>query len=111
MDLHAVLFHQERDIRRMQEVVGKKLLNYIPLVAEADDEVIDPMVGIDLEDVPKDWLPPDLDHRLGPHRSFFANSCAQSARKNNRFHSSDVIAVKGALSSRSNRPYPCGRVR
>ena len=49
----------------MQEVISKILFNNVTLVSAADDEVVDAEVRIGLENVPKNWLATDLNHRLG----------------------------------------------
>ena len=69
----------------MQEVIGKVLLDDVALVAAANDEVIDAVVGISLQDVPQDRLAADLDHGFGAGVGFFADACAQATGKNDCF--------------------------
>ena len=76
MYFHAVFAHIKGDVGHVQKVVGEVLFDDVALVATADDKVVDAVVGIGLEDVPKDGLAADLDHRLGPGRGFFRDSGA-----------------------------------
>ncbi|MNM82275.1 hypothetical protein D3C81_943020 [compost metagenome] len=70
----------------MQEIVGEVLLDHIALVAQADDEVIDAKVRVDLHDVPDDRLAAYLDHRFWPQVGFFADTRTQAAGQNDCFH-------------------------
>ena len=54
----------------MEEVVGEELLDDVALVAQADDEVVDAVLGVELEDVPEDGAAADFDHGLGTERWF-----------------------------------------
>src|SRR6266550_1470401 len=84
---HLVGVHVERHIRGMQEVVGKILLNDVALVATANDEVIDAVLGVNLQNVPKDGPAANLDHRLGPDNRFFREARAEAASEDYGFHS------------------------
>jgi hypothetical protein len=55
----------------MQEVVGEVLLDDVTLVAAANDELVDPEVAVELEDVPKNWLATHFHHRFGFEAGFF----------------------------------------
>ena len=69
----------------MQKVVRKILLDDVTLIAAANDEVIDTVVGVSLQDVPQDWLAADLDHGLGLGVSFFTYASTQAPSKNDCF--------------------------
>ena len=56
--LHLVRRDVERDVRHVQEVVREVLLDDVAAVAEADHEVVDAGLGVDLHDVPEIGLPP-----------------------------------------------------
>jgi hypothetical protein len=86
VDFHAVLTHVKSNIGHVQKVIRKVLLDDVALVATADDKVIDAVVGVRFEDMPKDWLATDLDHRLGSGRGFFRDPSAKSSGKNDSFH-------------------------
>ncbi len=73
----------------MQEVIGKVLLDAITLVAEADDKFIKAVVGVNLHDVPQNWLLANLDHRLGLQVGFFRNTGTEPSGKDNYFHAND----------------------
>ena len=76
----------DRHVGSVEEVVGEILLDHIALVAEADDEILDAVMGVDLHHVPENRHAADLDHRLGPEVRFLRNAGAQAARQNDRFH-------------------------
>jgi len=44
MDFHAVLRHVERHVRHVEKIIGEILLDDVPLVTEAYDEIVDPVV-------------------------------------------------------------------
>ena len=71
----------------MEKVVGKVLLDHIPFITQTNDELIQSMGGVDLHNMPKDWLPPDFDHGLGPRRCFLTDTGAQTSCQDNYFHS------------------------
>src|SRR5205823_12723609 len=71
-------------------------------VAGADDELVDPVSRVDLQDVPEDRLPADLDHGLRAHSTFFADPRAEATRQDRRLHrahSSPVAVWRGACSA------------
>jgi hypothetical protein len=70
----------------VKEVVREVFLDEVALVAAADDEVVDLVLRIDLEDMPKDRPTSNFDHRLGTKNRLFAESGAQPAGKDNCFH-------------------------
>src|SRR3978361_1432997 len=49
----------------MEEVVREVFLDDVALVAQADDEIGQPVRGVHLHDVPQHGAAADLDHRLG----------------------------------------------
>src|SRR5262249_31719729 len=76
----------ERDVRHVQRVVGEILLDEIALVAEADDEVVEAVGGVDLHDVPQDRPAADLDHRLRTEMRLFADARAHAAGEDHDLH-------------------------
>src|ERR1700761_464909 len=98
MDLHAVLFHVEGDIGGVEEVVGEVLLDEVALVAAADDEVVDAVMGVDFEDVPQDRPAADFDHGLGTHHGLFAEPRAHSAGEDNCLHFSRLPLLGCSMS-------------
>ncbi len=99
VDLHLAAAHVERHVGRVQGVVGEPLLDEIALVAEAHDELLDLVRGVDLHDVPEDRLAADLDHRLGLQRRLLAESRAQTAGEDHGFHAGQdsLRRANGAL--------------
>ena len=63
----------------MEEVVGEVFLDDVALVSAADDEVVDAVLGVELEDVPEDGSAADFDHGLGAEGGFFTEACAEAA--------------------------------
>src|SRR5208283_3096069 len=76
----------ERDVRHVKKVVREVLLDDVALVAKADDELRQPVGGVDLHDVPEDRLAPDLDHRLRLEVGLLADAGAEAASENHDFH-------------------------
>jgi len=70
----------------VQEVVGEVLLYDVALVAAADDEVIDAVVGVHLHDVPEYRTATDLDHRLRLEVRFLRDAGAKATRQDNCLH-------------------------
>lgn len=94
---HAVVGHVEGDVRHVQEVVGEVFLDDIAFVAEADDEVVDPMCGIKLHHVPKNRPSADLDHRLGPQMAFLTDPGAVATGEDHALHLSSPNAAAGGV--------------
>jgi len=65
VDLHVPAGEVEGDVARVEVVVGEVLLDEVALVAEADDELLDAVGGVDLHDVPEDRLAPISTMGLG----------------------------------------------
>lgn len=84
--LHFVGLHVKGHVRHVQEVIGKVLLDDIPFVTAADDEVMDAMMGIELHDVPENRPAADLDHGLGPKVSFFGDAGSVATGEDDGFH-------------------------
>ena len=70
----------------MQVVVREVLLDHVALEAQADDEFVDPVGGVDLHDVPKDRLASDFHHRLRAHLRFLAYARAKTSSENHSLH-------------------------
>src|SRR5260370_6489990 len=77
-NFHFVVSQFESYIASMQEVIRKVLLDEMAHVATANDEVIDPMEGIQLHDVPENRFPTDLDHWFWFDLGFFTQSGAET---------------------------------
>src|SRR5580692_2755113 len=86
--LHGALRQIERHVARVHVVVGEVLLDHVALVAETDHEVLDPVRGVHLHDVPQHRLAADLDHRLWTHRGLLAQSRAEATSQDHSLHSS-----------------------
>ena len=71
VDSHLVLLHVEGDIRFVEEVVCKVLLDDISFVSKKDYEIIVPVGRVDFHDVPENRLAVDFDHRLWDNIGFF----------------------------------------
>ena len=58
-------FQIDRDVGRVEEIVGEVLLNQITLLTSTDDKIIDSVMGINLQNVPQNGLATDFYHGLG----------------------------------------------
>src|SRR5258708_16795800 len=67
-------------------IVRQPLLDHMALVAEANDEIVDPVVAIHLHDMPEDRAAADLDQRLRPGRRILADPRSSPARQYDCFH-------------------------
>ena len=70
----------------MEEIVGKVFFNHVALVAQADHEVVDSVMGIDLHDVPQNGLAADFDHRFRAQVRFFTDAGAKAPGEDDSFH-------------------------
>jgi hypothetical protein len=86
VDLDGVAGEVEGHVARVQVVVREELLDDVALVAQADDEVVDPVGRVDLHDVPEDRLVADLDHRLRAHAGLLAHARAEAAGEDHGLH-------------------------
>ena len=85
---NEVLLQIKRDIRRIQNVIGEKLFDNMPLVTKADNKIGDAVRRIDLHNVPQDRLVTDLHHGLRPEYCFFTQAAAKATCKDNCLHES-----------------------
>ena len=76
----------ESNIGHVKKVIGEVFLDDIAFVTATDHEVVDPVVGINLHDVPENGLAPDFDHWLGLQVGFFGNTGAEATGKYNCLH-------------------------
>ena len=56
-------------------VVQEIFLDHVAAIAEAEHEIAEPVVGVELHDVPQDRPAADLDHGLGRNRSLREDVC------------------------------------
>ena len=99
VDGHLVVVHVEGDVGGVEEVVGEELLDDVALVSAADDEVIDAVLGVDLEDVPEDGAATDFDHGLGAEGGLFRDASAETAGEDYCFHSVCFAPIFAARST------------
>jgi hypothetical protein len=86
VDLDAVLREVDGHVGRVDEVVREVLLDDVALVAQADDELVDPMRRVDLHQVPQDRLAADLDHGLGFQVGLLGEPRPEPAREYDGLH-------------------------
>ena len=67
-------------------VVEEVLLDHVAAIAQAEDEVAEAVVGVDLHDVPEDRPPADLDHRLGPELGLLSQPGSDATAQDHDFH-------------------------
>jgi hypothetical protein len=63
-DIRRGFFDVDENIGAMQNVVRKIFLDDVAFVAEANDEVVQPVMGVMPHNMPKDGVRADLDHWL-----------------------------------------------
>src|ERR1051325_7647446 len=107
MNVHAVLAHMERHVRRMEKVVREILFDHVALVAEADDEVVESLVAVDLHHVPQHRTAADLDHRFRPHAGLFGDARPQSAGQDDDLHGCPTCSVLLPRASPAGSDLPC----
>src|SRR5690606_21852789 len=86
VNVHAVVAHVECDVGGMQEVVGEEVLDRVALVAQANHEIMDPVSGVLLHDVPENWLAADFNHRLGFEVRLLTDARAETTCQNYCLH-------------------------
>jgi hypothetical protein len=74
------------DVVVVQNKVYEIFLDQIALVAGADDEIIEPVMGIDAHDVPEDRHAADFDQRLGSDTGLLGKTRAKATGENYDFH-------------------------
>lgn len=62
------------------------LFDHVSLVTATNNKFCVAISRIDLHDVPENWFPPDLNHRLRFEMRFFADSGSFTSRENDDFH-------------------------
>ena len=86
MNLHVIDIHPEGYIACVQEVVGKILFDDVAFVPTANDKVVDAVKTVGLENMPKNWLAPNLHHGFGLEMGFFADAGAEASGQNDSLH-------------------------
>src|SRR5262249_8942382 len=75
-------------------VVEKEFLDYVGLVAQAQDEVLVAVVGVVLHQVPEDRPVADLHHRLRDLTREFSKTSAQAAAEQDDLHRPFTFATE-----------------
>src|ERR1700719_3795924 len=78
----------------MQEIIGKVLLDHVPLVSAADDEIVDAVIRIRFQNVPQDRSAANIDHWFWPHGGLLAKTRTVAACKNHSFHEISPLLFK-----------------
>src|SRR5262249_158642 len=76
----------KRDVAGIPVIVAEIFLDDFALIAETEQEVLMPIVGVDVDDVRQDGAVANRHHWLGPEFSFLAQARAQTTAKNHYFH-------------------------
>ena len=74
------------NVRCVQEVVRKVLLDVVLFVTRADDEFVKAVVTVQFYDVPQDRYPNQFAHGLRIELTFLTDASAETAREDNAFH-------------------------
>ncbi len=67
-------------------VIAEEVLDHFAFVAEAQDEILVAVVGVDLHDMPKYRPFANRHHRFGPKLGFLAQARPQTTAQNHHFH-------------------------
>ena len=70
----------------MQKVVGEVLFDDIAFMAAADYKVVNAMGGVELHDMPEDWLASDFDHGFWLEVRLFGDAGAEASCEDYCFH-------------------------
>src|SRR5262245_17436627 len=92
-------------------VVEEVVLDGVGLVAQAEDEVLVPVVGVVLHDVPQDRPVADGHHRLGHQVRILADAHAHPAAEKDDLHGATSLNVRVRERVRSYSPFARGRIR
>ena len=76
----------QRHVAAMPLVIIEVLLDHLALVAKAEDEFLEPVVGVEFHNMPEDRARSDRHHGLRSEFRFLAQARAQSAAENDDFH-------------------------
>ena len=76
----------ERYVTRMQALICKIFFYYISFVSTAYDKIIDSVLTVGFEDMPKYRLAADFYHGLGLEVGFLADASAKPPRQDDSFH-------------------------
>src|SRR3569832_11481 len=74
------------EVRSMTVVIEKKFLDNVTLVTKTDNKFVNPMMAVNLHDMPKQRPPSHLHHRLRFRVGLFRNAGAEPSSKDNGFH-------------------------
>jgi hypothetical protein len=83
---HFIGGHITNHIRHVKKVIRKILLNDVAPVATANHEIIHPVSRVELKNMPKNRLPPDLDDWLELEVGFLGNTGPESPSEHEGFH-------------------------
>ena len=70
----------------MEEVVCEVLFDNIAFVAATYNKVVDSMSGVELHDVPENWLTSDFNHGFWLEVRLLGDAGSEAAGENNCFH-------------------------
>src|SRR5712691_6202785 len=84
--LDAPLADVDSDVAVHRAVVEEVVADQVALVAEAEDEIHDPEVRVELHDVPEDRPAADVDHRLRPDIRLLGKTRSESTAEDHRLH-------------------------
>ena len=64
----------------MEKIVSEVFLDDVTFIAEADNEIVEAVMAVDLHDMPQDWTTADLNHWFRTDVSFLAQPGAHTSR-------------------------------
>ena len=84
--IDAVGAEVDGNVAVVENKVYEIFLDHIALVAGADDEIIEAVMGIDIHDVPEDRHAADFDQRLRPYAGLLGKARSETTGENYNFH-------------------------
>jgi len=86
VNVHAATVELDGQVAGERRVLDEVALDPLALVAERHVELVEPMVGVDLHDVPQHRVLADLDHRLGAQLGLFGEARAEASGQDDDLH-------------------------
>lgn len=101
----------DREVGVHGGVVQKIGFDDFRLIAAAQNELLESMVGIGLHDMPEDRSVSDGNHGLGSEFSFFSETGSHAAAQDEDGYAGEVVAQDGLRGIRSRNARPTSRLR
>ena len=84
--LHRSLAEIDGEVARHVGKLQEEVLHHLGLVTERHHELLEAVGGVELHDVPENWMLADLDHRLGDGDRLFGEPSAEAPGEDDDLH-------------------------